>query len=200
MNTADYYEILGVSKNATIEEIKSKYRILAKKFHPDKENSSLAEEMMKKINEAYEVLSEPQKRKQYDQNNLASRPQSNIQNKKPQEEKQRKAKKEEIVKVLKTLYRGSKIVGEGLLDAVQNFQPSGRAYDLPPPTNPKRTKSRHYRVIYDYDDDFDDEYDDDFDDDYYVRPPKRSRRRCYKSHEDFYDVEKELTEFYRKWF
>ena len=64
----DYYEILGVSKNDTAEAIKNQYRILATRFHPDKLKSSLAESLMKKINEAYEVLSDPQKRRLYDEN------------------------------------------------------------------------------------------------------------------------------------
>lgn len=64
----NYYDILGVAKDSSLFEIKAKYRELSLRFHPDKIQSSLAQEMMKKINEAYSVLSDPQQRKQYDQN------------------------------------------------------------------------------------------------------------------------------------
>jgi molecular chaperone DnaJ len=63
----DYYEILGVSRNASIEEIKAAYRNLAKKYHPDvAQNKEEAEKKFKEINEAYQVLSDPEKRKIYD--------------------------------------------------------------------------------------------------------------------------------------
>ena len=65
----DYYEVLGVNKNATDEELKKAYRKLAKKYHPDANpnNRKEAEEKFKELNEAYETLSNPQKRKMYDQ-------------------------------------------------------------------------------------------------------------------------------------
>ena len=65
----DYYEVLGVSKNATDEELKKAYRRLAKKYHPDAnpDNKKEAEAKFKEVNEAYEVLSDSQKRKMYDQ-------------------------------------------------------------------------------------------------------------------------------------
>ena len=67
MNYKDYYKILGVSKNATEKEIKKAYRRLAKKYHPDNNKGNKAsEEKFKEINEANEVLSDPEKRKQYD--------------------------------------------------------------------------------------------------------------------------------------
>lgn len=62
----DYYEILGVPKNASQDEIKKAYRELALKFHPDRNKSKAAEEKFKKVNEAYAVLGDEQKRKQYD--------------------------------------------------------------------------------------------------------------------------------------
>lgn len=64
----DYYEVLGVDKNAKQEDIKRAYRRLAKKYHPDlnKDNPKEAEEKFKELSEAYEVLSNPQKRSNYD--------------------------------------------------------------------------------------------------------------------------------------
>jgi curved DNA-binding protein len=63
----DYYKLLGVNKNATKDEIKKAFRKLALKYHPDKnKDNKSAEEMFKKINEAYAVLSNDEKRKQYD--------------------------------------------------------------------------------------------------------------------------------------
>ena len=64
----DYYEVLGIGKNATDAEIKSAYRKLAKKYHPDlNPGDKDAEEKFKEVNEANDVLSDPNKRKRYDQ-------------------------------------------------------------------------------------------------------------------------------------
>lgn len=65
----NYYDILQVNKNASPEIIEKAYKVLAKKYHPDlqtEENKKQAEEILKEINEAYEVLSNPQKKKEYD--------------------------------------------------------------------------------------------------------------------------------------
>ncbi|HHB90645.1 MAG TPA: J domain-containing protein [Anaerolineae bacterium] len=68
MEYKDYYKILGVPRNATEKEIKKAYRKLARQYHPDANpNDPTAEEKFKEINEAYEVLSDPEKRKRYDQ-------------------------------------------------------------------------------------------------------------------------------------
>jgi len=65
----DYYDILGVSKSASADEIKKAYRRLALKYHPDRNGNKNpeAEKKFKEANEAYQVLSNPEKRKQYDQ-------------------------------------------------------------------------------------------------------------------------------------
>ncbi|UWD34372.1 molecular chaperone DnaJ [Mesomycoplasma molare] len=67
MAKRDYYEVLGVDKNATEKDIKIAYRKLAMKYHPDKNKESDAEEKFKEVNEAYEILSDSQKRQQYDE-------------------------------------------------------------------------------------------------------------------------------------
>lgn len=63
----DYYEVLGIDKNASESEIKSAFRKLAKKYHPDVSKEENAEEKFKEIQEAYAVLSDPNRRRQYDQ-------------------------------------------------------------------------------------------------------------------------------------
>ena len=67
MAKRDYYEVLGISKTATDDEIKKAYRTLAKKYHPDVCSEPDAETKFKEVQEAYEVLSDPTKRQQYDQ-------------------------------------------------------------------------------------------------------------------------------------
>ena len=68
MDYKDYYQSLGVSRSASADEIRTAYRKLAMKYHPDRNpNDKPAEEKFKEINEAYQVLSDPQKRSRYDQ-------------------------------------------------------------------------------------------------------------------------------------
>jgi len=67
MNKKDYYEVLGVDKNASESDIKSAFRRLAKKYHPDVSKEENAAEKFKEAQEAYAVLSDPEKRRQYDQ-------------------------------------------------------------------------------------------------------------------------------------
>jgi len=66
MSTKDYYQIMGLQKNATDKDIKMAYRRLARKYHPDLNKDPKAEEQFKALGEAYEVLKDPKKRKQYD--------------------------------------------------------------------------------------------------------------------------------------
>src|SRR5277367_6195509 len=68
MEFQDYYKTLGVERKASDAEIKSAYRKLARKFHPDvNPNNKEAEAKFKQINEAYQVISDPEKRKKYDE-------------------------------------------------------------------------------------------------------------------------------------
>src|SRR3954469_10582411 len=68
MEYVDYYKVLGINKNATTDDIKSAYRKLARKHHPDlNPNDKEAQKTFQQLNEANEVLSDPEKRKKYDQ-------------------------------------------------------------------------------------------------------------------------------------
>src|SRR5688500_11636889 len=75
MAAKDYYQVLGVAQDADQDAIKKAYRQLARRYHPDKNpGDSQAEETFKEISAAYQVLSDPQKRRQYDQmRSMASR-------------------------------------------------------------------------------------------------------------------------------
>ncbi len=66
-STKEYYQVLGLSKNSTADEIKRAYRKLALQYHPDRNKSKDASERFKEVTKAYEVLSDPQKRQTYDQ-------------------------------------------------------------------------------------------------------------------------------------
>ena len=67
MRFKDYYEVMGVPRGATQDEIKRAYRKLARKFHPDVSKEKNAEDRFKELQEAYEVLKDPEKRVAYDQ-------------------------------------------------------------------------------------------------------------------------------------
>ncbi|MGB5884413.1 MAG: DnaJ domain-containing protein, partial [Desulfobulbales bacterium] len=67
MKVMDYYEVLGIKKDSSAQDIKKAYRKLAMKYHPDRNKGDKeAEEKFKKLSEAYAVLSDPEKRKEYD--------------------------------------------------------------------------------------------------------------------------------------
>jgi curved DNA-binding protein len=66
MQLPDYYQVLGVANGETPENIKRAFRKLARRYHPDVSKEKNAERRMKEINEAYDVLSDPQKRAEYD--------------------------------------------------------------------------------------------------------------------------------------
>src|SRR3712207_5925056 len=68
----DYYKTLGVDKKASQDDIKKAYRKLARKYHPDTNKDKSAEDRFKEVSEAYDVLSDPEKRKQYDRGGLFS--------------------------------------------------------------------------------------------------------------------------------
>jgi len=67
LSKKDYYEVLGLKKEASEDEIKKAYRKLALKLHPDKNRHPKATDAFKKLNQAFACLSDPQKRKNYDQ-------------------------------------------------------------------------------------------------------------------------------------
>ncbi len=72
LDSKGYYALLGVSEHASYQEIKRAYRKLARKYHPDRNNSSFAEDIIKKINASFEVLSDRDKRQEYDMTGLTT--------------------------------------------------------------------------------------------------------------------------------
>ena len=93
----NYYEVLGVSNSADLEEIKKAYRKLSKKFHPDKnDGDSFFENKFKEINEAYEILSDSEKRKVYDSEFIFLKDQQKAEEKLKQEEEKLRQKEEKL--------------------------------------------------------------------------------------------------------
>jgi curved DNA-binding protein CbpA len=72
LDSKGYYALLGISEHASYQEIKRAYRGLARKYHPDRNNSSFAEDIIKKINASFEVLSDRDKRREYDTTGFAT--------------------------------------------------------------------------------------------------------------------------------
>jgi DnaJ-class molecular chaperone len=208
-NKTDYYQILGVSRNASDDEIRSQYRILALKFHPDKVKSSLAKQMMILINEAYEILSDPQKRKEYDlkdsneSENIASKEtQTTISKESVSDDKNSKsAKTEKIIptmrifgnKVFKVLEKIAKNYKANMINANSAF-----SYD---------TRINYSRIQKERENIHDDE--DDFND--YEEPSSESRkhqrkkphhkqRSSDKNYDSFFkNPDYDIEGFFRKW-
>ena len=114
-----YYETLGVAKTATADEIKKAYRKLALKYHPDKNpGDATAEAKFKKISEAYAVLSDPQKRQEYDRYGSAGF--------------QQRYSQEDIFRgLISTIFSGSSALAALLFGAEVSGQPRAEAGPIP---------------------------------------------------------------------
>jgi molecular chaperone DnaJ len=119
MDCRGYYAILGVSEDANFQEIKKSYRKLAKKYHPDRNKSANAEETIKKINEAFETLSDRRKRKQYDleSSNIFDLEESNNEEK---EENLSDQKQKISQKFAKSEFKNNLVHDSSLLDTIRS--------------------------------------------------------------------------------
>lgn len=119
MDCRGYYAILGVSEDANFQEIKKSYRKLAKKYHPDRNKSANAEETIKKINEAFEILSDRGKRKQYDleSSNVFDLEESNNGEK---EENLSDQKQKNSQKLAKSEFKDNLVDDSSLLDTIRS--------------------------------------------------------------------------------
>jgi len=119
MDCRGYYAILGVSEDANFQEIKKSYRMLAKKYHPDRNKSANAEETIKKINEAFETLSDRRKRKQYDleSSNIFDLEESNNGEK---EENLSDQKQKNSHRLAKSEFKNSLVHDSSLLDTIRS--------------------------------------------------------------------------------
>jgi len=119
MDCRGYYAIIGVSEDANFQEIKKSYRKLAKKYHPDRNKSANAEETIKKINEAFETLSDRRKRKQYDleSSNIFDLEESNNEEK---EENLSDQKQKNSHRLEKSEFKNSLVHDSSLLDTIRS--------------------------------------------------------------------------------
>lgn len=119
MDCRGYYAILGISERANFQEIKKSYRKLAKKYHPDRNKSANAEETIKKINEAFEILSDRGKRKQYDleSSNIFDLEESNNGEK---EENLSDQKQKNSQKFAKSEFKNNLVHDSSLLDTIRS--------------------------------------------------------------------------------
>jgi len=119
MDCRGYYAIIGVSEDANFQEIKKSYRMLAKKYHPDRNKSANAEETIKKINEAFENLSDRRKRKQYDleSSNIFDLEESNNGEK---EENLSDQKQKNSQKFAKSEFKNNLVHDSSLLDTIRS--------------------------------------------------------------------------------